>query len=95
MTYSVAQLAAYCNTEVTADLALVLTTAEMHIGARVVDLTAEPVQRAILMYAARLFKRSNSIEGTISIEGFVNKVPSYDADIEALITPYRRFKFGA
>jgi len=59
------------------------------------DLVPRRVRRAVLMQAARLYRRRASVSG---YEGFndigVIRVPSNDEDIERLIDPYRAHEFA-
>ena len=65
------------------------------IAAKVYDTTPQAVQQATLMYAARLWKRKASPEGTLLLgDGISTSLPTYDADVEALLAPYRHWKFG-
>ena len=95
MTVTVEQLAAWLNTPETAELTRLLEVASNHVGSRVIDTTDIRFEQATLMYAARLFKRKASPEGSIAMDGFTTAFPTWDADIEALISPIRAWRFGS
>jgi len=52
----------------------------------------QPVRLATIMYAARLYQRRQSINGTLGASAFggVARVTGIDPDIKALLAPYRR-----
>jgi hypothetical protein len=54
------------------------------------------VRRAAAMYAARLFKRRDSLDGTLGMPdvGVIRMNYGRDNDIDKLITPHRRFAVG-
>ena len=58
------------------------------------DVYPVAVEQAVLMLASRLWDRRKTPNG-ISMGDFgVVRVGSYDADIEALLAPYRNWNFG-
>lgn len=74
----------------------VLNVSNEHLSTRVNDTTCFSFEQAVLMYAARLWKRKNSIEGVWSLGDFSGDVKSWDSDIEALLaTCGRAWRFGA
>jgi hypothetical protein len=53
------------------------------------------VQQAVVMAAARLYRRKASGDGIVSVSGLgVIRVGSFDADIEAILANYLRFSFS-
>lgn len=53
------------------------------------------VDLAVIMAATRLYKRKNSGDGLIALEGLGPiRVGSFDADIEALLAPYKQWSFS-
>lgn len=78
------------SSEQETELTRLLEVATLHLHYRVEDTSHPLAQQAILMQAARFYKRKNSPEGTLDMGGFSTNVRSLDPDIEALIAPIRR-----
>lgn len=52
------------------------------------------VEQAILMVAARLWDRRKTANGISTGEFGAVRVGSYDADVEMLLAPFKRWSFG-
>lgn len=58
------------------------------------DVYPVEVEQAILMQAARLWDRRKTANGISAGDFGAVRVGTYDADVEALLAPYRRWSFG-
>lgn len=53
------------------------------------------VARAAVMYAGRIYKRRDSLDGTIGLPDYgLMRVGRFDADIDGLLYPHRRVRFA-